>query len=75
MPPAAASRDSRGSRLRRQHGLPPIWSSTPLTALSDCLAQREVLEECLRLAQQALTASYAKNWHFVVVTEVSPSTR
>src|SRR4029453_4820827 len=31
--------------------------------------QREVLEECLRLAQQAPTASYAQNWHFVVVTD------
>jgi len=29
----------------------------------------EVLEECLRLAQQAPTASYAQNWHFVVVTD------
>ena len=33
--------------------------------------EREVLEECLRLAQQAPTASYSQNWHFVVVTEVS----
>jgi nitroreductase len=31
--------------------------------------EREVLEECLRLAQQAPTASYAQNWHFVVVTD------
>jgi nitroreductase len=31
--------------------------------------EREVLEECLRLAQQAPTGSYAQNWHFVVVTE------
>jgi len=29
----------------------------------------EVLEECLRLAQQAPTAGYAENWHFVVVTD------
>ena len=29
----------------------------------------EVLEECLRLAQQAPTASYSQNWHFVVVTD------
>ena len=29
----------------------------------------EVLEECLRLAQQAPTASYAQHWHFVVVTD------
>ncbi len=33
--------------------------------------EREVLEECLRLAQQAPTASYSQNWHFVVVTEES----
>ena len=31
--------------------------------------EREVLEECLRLAQQAPTASFAQNWHFVVVTD------
>jgi nitroreductase len=31
--------------------------------------EREVLEECLRLAQQAPTASYSENWHFVVVTD------
>src|SRR3954470_5980826 len=31
--------------------------------------EREVLEECLRLAQQAPTASYAQNWHFLVVTD------
>jgi nitroreductase len=31
----------------------------------------EVLEECLRLAQQAPTASYAQNWHFVVVTDAA----
>ncbi|MGH2934678.1 MAG: nitroreductase family protein [Gaiellaceae bacterium] len=31
--------------------------------------EREVLAECLRLAQQAPTASYAQNWHFVVVTD------
>jgi nitroreductase len=31
--------------------------------------EREVLEGCLRLAQQAPTASYAQNWHFVVVTD------
>src|SRR5437764_230809 len=30
---------------------------------------RGVLEECLRLAQQAPTASYSQNWHFVVVTD------
>jgi len=33
--------------------------------------EREVLEECLSLAQQAPTASYSQNWHFVVVTEES----
>jgi nitroreductase len=31
--------------------------------------EREVLEECLELAQQAPTASYSQNWHFVVVTD------
>jgi nitroreductase len=31
--------------------------------------EREVLEECLALAQQAPTAGYAQNWHFVVVTD------
>ena len=31
--------------------------------------ERAVLEECLRLAQQAPTASYAQNWHFVVITD------
>jgi nitroreductase len=31
--------------------------------------EREVLEACLRLAQQAPTSSYAQNWHFVVVTD------
>jgi nitroreductase len=31
--------------------------------------EREVLEECLALAQQAPTASYSQNWHFVVVTD------
>jgi nitroreductase len=31
--------------------------------------ERGVLEECLRLAQQAPTGSYRQNWHFVVVTE------
>jgi nitroreductase len=33
--------------------------------------EREVLEECLRLAQQAPTASFAQNWHFVVVTDAA----
>jgi nitroreductase len=31
--------------------------------------EREVLEECLLLAQQAPTSSFAQNWHFVVVTD------
>jgi nitroreductase len=31
--------------------------------------EREVLEECLTLAQQAPTASFSQNWHFVVVTD------
>jgi len=31
--------------------------------------EREVLEECLRLGQQAPVASYNENWHFVVVTD------
>ena len=31
--------------------------------------ERSVIEECLRLAQQAPTASYSQNWHFVVVTD------
>jgi nitroreductase len=29
----------------------------------------EVLDECFKLAQQAPTASYSQNWHFVVVTD------
>jgi nitroreductase len=35
--------------------------------------EREVLEECLQLAQQGPTSSFAQNWHFVVVTD--PGTR
>lgn len=31
--------------------------------------ENDVLEECLRLAQQAPTAGYAEDWHFVVVTD------
>jgi nitroreductase len=31
--------------------------------------EREVLEECLQLAQQAPTGSYRQDWHFVVVTD------
>jgi nitroreductase len=30
---------------------------------------RDVLEECLQLAQQAPTAGYSQKWHFVVVTD------
>ena len=30
---------------------------------------RELLEECLNLAQQAPTAGYSQTWHFVVVTD------
>jgi len=30
---------------------------------------REVIEDCLRLAQQAPTAGYSQNWHFVVVAD------
>jgi nitroreductase len=33
--------------------------------------ERAVLEECLNLAQQAPTASYSQNWHFVVVTDAA----
>src|SRR5581483_452473 len=36
--------------------------------------EREVLEECLRLAQQAPTASFRQNWHFVVVTDAAKRT-
>jgi nitroreductase len=31
--------------------------------------EHEVLEECFELAQQAPTAAYVQNWHFVVVTD------
>jgi len=31
--------------------------------------ERSVLEECLRIAQQAPVASYQESWHFVVVTD------
>jgi nitroreductase len=31
--------------------------------------ERETLLECFELAQQAPTASYSQNWHFVVVTD------
>jgi nitroreductase len=33
--------------------------------------EREVIEECLAIAQQAPTASNLQNWHFVVVTNPS----
>ncbi len=31
--------------------------------------EREVIEECLSIAQQAPAASNAQNWHFIVVTD------
>ena len=31
--------------------------------------EREVIEECLAIAQQAPTASNAQSWHFIVVTD------
>jgi nitroreductase len=31
--------------------------------------ERSVIEECLQIAQQAPTASYAEHWHFVVVED------
>jgi nitroreductase len=31
--------------------------------------EREVIEECLHLAQQAPTASNSQRWHFVIVTD------
>jgi nitroreductase len=31
--------------------------------------ERALLEECLRLAQQAPTGSYRQDWHFLVVTD------
>jgi nitroreductase len=31
--------------------------------------ERGILEDCLRLAQQAPTGSYRQDWHFVVVTD------
>src|ERR1700694_1694058 len=34
--------------------------------------EREVLEECLRLAQQAPTGSYREDRHFVVLTAAEP---
>ena len=33
--------------------------------------EREVIEECLRLAVQAPTASFRQDWHFVVVTDAA----
>ena len=33
--------------------------------------ERDVLEDCLRLAQQAPTGSYAQGWHFVVVEDAA----
>ncbi|MBD0329596.1 MAG: nitroreductase family protein [Thermoleophilia bacterium] len=37
--------------------------------------ERDVLEECLRLAQQAPTGGFAQNWHFVVVTDAAKRAR
>ncbi len=36
--------------------------------------ERDVLEECLAIAQQAPAASNMQNWHFVVVTDPSKRT-
>ena len=58
----------------------PLLDLTPDEVLSTTRAVRrrldltrpvepEVVEECLRLAQQAPTAGFAQNWHFVVVTD------
>jgi nitroreductase len=33
--------------------------------------RREVIEECVALAQQAPTASNMQNWHFIVVTDAA----
>jgi nitroreductase len=35
------------------------------------LVEREVIEECVAIAQQAPTGSNRQNWHFVVVTDSS----
>jgi nitroreductase len=37
--------------------------------------EREVLEECLRLAQQAPSGSNMQNWHFVAVTDAETRAR
>jgi len=59
-------------------GMPPELTPDELLATTRAVrrrldlsrpVERAVLEECLRLAQQAPTASFAQNWHFVVVTE------
>jgi nitroreductase len=31
--------------------------------------EREMIEECISIAQQAPTASNMQNWHFVVITD------
>jgi len=31
--------------------------------------EREVIEECITIAQQAPTTSNMQNWHFVIVTD------
>jgi nitroreductase len=33
--------------------------------------EREVVEDCLLLAQQAPSSSFSQNWHFVVVTDAA----
>lgn len=37
--------------------------------------ERELIEECLRIAQQAPTQSNEQDWHFVVVTDPEPRAR
>jgi nitroreductase len=37
--------------------------------------EREVIEDCLRLAQQAPSGSNAQKWNFVVVTDASKRAR
>jgi hypothetical protein len=37
--------------------------------------EREVIEECISIAQQAPTASNMQNWHFVVITDPTKKTK
>ena len=64
----------------------PVLNLTPDELLSTTRAvrrrldltrpvEREVLEECLQLAQQAPTGGFAQNWHFVVVTDAEKRAR